>query len=676
MYDSEPMKNRVTVLLAAGFLLASCGDDDGGSTEPEGGPADATEVPQSDTAAPTDTAEPSGLMPLFDLAGSSLYDAPFPTDLRRKAEGGLDMSGFPNPNQLGLVSKYLAIAETVLDGFSLTPSVTFRFEGPIDPATVSDSDASWHEGSNIILVDVDKDSFSFRRRFPLRALWWGQEESAFMPHDSLTLQPLFGTPLAAGTTYACIVLRDVKDKSGERIGQHSLVAQGLAGEGPLADLYEPLRFYLGHGGNIPAVEIAVATVFTTGTATSELRTIADYVQTEMAAPKLVEIAATTIAAGEDGGPTATYHLYEGLYESPNFQAGEKPYKSEGGDIRFDAAGKPIVQETEVLRFALVVPAEGEMPDNGWPLVLYGHGTGGDWKSFTRAQPWPPARELAKRGIAVMGIDQPLHGTRYDGSDGDSIINSFNVFNVDAARSNFRQSAIDVMVQARLARTSLAIPAGSAVGGAAVAFDPDQIYFFGHSHGALAGGLFAPFIQGVRAMVLSAAGGGLSHTVMKRKDPVDIRLLLEAALFITNPNEFSIAHPVMALMQNLVDITDPLSYAPLYINPGDEQPRNVLLTEGTTDAQTPPVGTDNLAAAAEIPILKPAAHPSEAHAVLDIQPLSKPVFENYVYKTNTATSVLVHFEGDDHYAVFDNSEAVNLYTGYIMSAIANGKPTVD
>ena len=665
------MKQRIALIVVLG-VITGCNDP---SPRPEATNDTNVSIDTPPNPPPDEViVPPPGVLPMIRLDGD-LFEAPYPSDLRRKEGGGLDLSGFPNPNQITLVNSYVTGAEELLDGFSLTPSISFRFEGRIDADSVSGSDASWQPGSNVLLVDVDQDSFSFGRRFPLNAFWWGEEPAQFIPENSLTLQPLFGTPLAPGTTYACLILRDVRDPNGERISQPTIVRQGLEGEGPYADLYEPLRFWLSHGGNIPNEEIAVATVFTTGNATEQLRMLADYVQDTVEAPELMTVAPTTIEMDEEDGPTEHYDLYEGLYKSPNFQSGVKPYKEEGGGIEFGADGLPIVQEWEELRFALTVPL-GDMPEAGWPLVLYGHGTTGDWKSFTRAQPWPPARELAKRGIAVMGIDQPLHGARYDAEDTDSVTNSFNFFNLDAARSNFRQSAIDVMVQARLARTGLVVPANVSNSGSEVRFDSAQIYFFGHSHGGLSGGLFLPFIQGIQAFVLSGAGGGLSHTIIKRKQPVDIAILLKATLFITNPDELSIAHPVIALMQNLVDITDPLSYAPLYINPGDEQPRNILLTEGTLDAQTPPIATDNLAAAAEIPILHPAAHPSQAHSVLGMSPVQTPLTENYTYKTNKATAGLAHFENDDHFTVFDNGDTVSLYTSFITSMIETGTPTID
>ena len=52
-----------------------------------------------------------------------------------------------------------------------------------------------------------------------------------------------------------------------------------------------------------------------------------------------------------------------------------------------------------------------MPEAGWPIVIYGHGTGGDYRSFAAGSNMSPADQLAREGIAAFGISLPLHGDR-------------------------------------------------------------------------------------------------------------------------------------------------------------------------------------------------------------------------------------------------------------------------
>ena len=80
-------------------------------------------------------------------------------------------------------------------------------------------------------------------------------------------------------------------------------------------------------------------------------------------------------------------IYEGTYPGPNFQQGDPPYSSSGGAI----TNPPTVQRMETLRIAITVP-KGDPPAAGWPVVIYQHGTGGDYKSFIGDG---SAREAAK-----------------------------------------------------------------------------------------------------------------------------------------------------------------------------------------------------------------------------------------------------------------------------------------
>jgi predicted esterase len=395
--------------------------------------------------------------------------------------------------------------------------------------------------------------------------------------------------------------------------------------------------------------------------------IRDFIRDDIEAPTL-----TDIVQGESSKPA--YEVYEGHYPNPNFQSGEKPY-DKGGDIKFGEDGKPIVQASENLRFALTIPNDHVMPEKGWPIVLYGHGTGGDWKTFIETQPRAPAKGFAERGVAMLGIDQPLHGDRFDG-DLDVEIYSFNFFNGRAGRSNFRQSAIDVLSQIRFVRENLKISAEDSHTGEEILFDPSNVFFMGHSHGGLSAGLFAPLDTDLKAIIMSGAGGGLSHTIMTRKTPVDIKKLMEGAMGIASKFELAVSHPLMGLIQNLVDATDPLSFAPYYRNRGpDLPPIHIMMTEGTLDAQTPPVATESLAAAARIPIMYPPATDPLAYFLLEMEPIKVPFKQNYENEYGSSTAFLMQFDKANHWAIFNQPTAAKRYIEFVLSAIETGIPSI-
>ena len=119
-----------------------------------------------------------------------------------------------------------------------------------------------------------------------------------------------------------------------------------------------------------------------------------------------------------------------------------------------------------LRFSLSVPnaAVCPAPTGGYPIVLYAHGSGGDYRSYVEDG---TAQALAQRCLATMGIDQLFHGTRPGAPQVDDPSLKqflfFNFGNVEAARTNPRQAAADEMQRARLIReTGLAVPASVSV----------------------------------------------------------------------------------------------------------------------------------------------------------------------------------------------------------------------
>ena len=638
---------------------ASAGDI---ATAPDPGPAE-------DTTPPEDIPPPPPVVAVAELGGA-FFDLPYPSDLRRTAAGRLDLTGFPNPSSNPILTSYVTYANEVLDGFSLTPAITFRFSGALKVQAMPTGPDTRSETSALQLLDVTPESPTYGQRTAVDVTWWGTHPSVYVATNSLTMTAVFGTPLREGTTYAAVVTTALVDNADQPVVPAPAVADGLAGTGPLAGLLAPLAARLADGDALTAGDIATATVFTTGTPTAELRAVRQFIAEQPDPPALDDDA--PIVAGT-GGPT--YLMYEGRYWTPNFQAGAKPYDQDG-DIRFDADGKPIVQEMESVRFALAVPKQLPMPEAGWPLVLYGHGTGGNWKSFT-ASGISPAKQLTAVGMAVLSIDQPLHGERYDKPLSLELY-SFNYVNPRSGRSSIRQSAIDVIAQVRFVRETLVIPAGEAGNEAEIRIDPSEVRYFGHSHGGISGVMVMALEPGLRSAVLSGAGGGLSYTLMLRKDPFDLKRALDSLLKIENPAELGVGHPVVALMQNLVDATDPLSYGALLRREGTPWgPASVLFTEGFHDQQTPYSTTDFLAAAARIPILAPPHHESVGHTLQGLSPAERPVTGNYVNGVGQGTSVLAHFGDNDHFAVFDNKDAAALYVEFLTSGLGPGKiPSLD
>lgn len=243
--DDEPTPGgRVllrTTLLALGFVLAAgCSSDSESASPGVDGVPDTPDVAGTGDTANSDTAtsddsgtddagsdvEPEGTKALVNPNGAGLFDAPWPTDLRRREDGSLDLSGFPDPKDVVLVQTYLNEAQK-LNGYSIAPAFYIRFDAPIAVDSITSQVQSGEPGSNVILVDIDKNSRYFGRRYPVRAEWSGPE-TTYLPANTLKLQIHFGTPLSEATTYALLLTTGVKDAAGQNIVQPNIIQIGRA----------------------------------------------------------------------------------------------------------------------------------------------------------------------------------------------------------------------------------------------------------------------------------------------------------------------------------------------------------------------------------------------------------------------------------------------------------------
>src|SRR5690242_9477735 len=92
---------------------------------------------------------------VFDPAGGSFYDMPFPMELRRDADGSVSLAGFPFPPGNALIDRYRVALERTRS-FGLNSGVFLKFDGAIDPATLpADPAASAAPGSSLFLINID-----------------------------------------------------------------------------------------------------------------------------------------------------------------------------------------------------------------------------------------------------------------------------------------------------------------------------------------------------------------------------------------------------------------------------------------------------------------------------------------------------------------------------------------
>jgi hypothetical protein len=648
---------RSLAFLALASFLVACGDD--GPSSPEG---------------------PFALFKLYPESTAEFYDLPFPSDLRRDEDGTISLAHFPDPSPRILVPDYIAAAEA-LSAFGTTTVTYFRFSESVDastlPATVDEAMGS---DATVFLMDVDPASPTVGQRHPAVVVYQ-DTPTKYWASQTVGIRPVIGRPLAWGTKYAAVVTRGVQPATSERFAR-DVDFDAILGSGGSAAVTEARALYEGplaivESAGVARDEILSMTVFTTQDDFVLLEQARDFVLDHVDEPQLV------------GTPTyqsenANYVLVEGYYDSPTFQHGTLPYSSisDGGAFMWDQDGNPILADTFDQRFALSIPTS-EMLVEGYPLVLYAHGTTGSAYSPMNDG---TAANLAARGIAVMGIDQLHHDPRVPGiSDEATQIAVYNVINPQAFRFNALQAALDVVQQARMAVT-LEIPAEVAGRAEPVYFDPEKIYFMGHSQGGQNGPLFLAIDDAAKGGMLSGAGAQFTLALLEKVEPLNIPEILAGALFLpgatteeklANEN-VSPEHPILNLLQSWMDVADPVNYAHRFFRdprPGFA-PKHIFMTEGIDDSYTPPPSIEALAIAAGIPLLQPVLVPIEEMARVGEVPVCPPVSENAESSVTAGLSQYLSTDvgaSDGHFVTF--REPARSQVGGFFETMVAGAPVI-
>lgn len=654
-------------------LVAGCGQE-----EPEaGGPRSIWVLPSAEA-----------------LDAATFFDHPWPSDLRKESDGTLRFEGFPNPMALPILESYVESMAGVLSGFSPAASGLLRFEVPLDvaslPATPLDT---LDPEASVQLIDVQPGSPSYGERHPI-AIFFRRDAGIYWQGSTLAFMPAFGRPLRRDSRYALVVTNAVRGENGEAIRPARELAQalGLASADGAAlsarGALEPVMQELEALG-LSKRDLVHLAVFTTNDPVKDTATIRDWVLASYPAPE-VRPDSWVVKDHRRGFMS----VYEGMYgPSPDFQQGAIPFVSygDGGALSFDAAGEPVVQRDFDLRFALAVPDEDRcpMPEAGYPIVLYAHGTGGNYRSMLGKD--DEAEALAARCIATMGIDQIFHGARPGANAGNVELLFFNVENPVAARANGPQSAIDVVQQARLfTETRITIPASVSRWGKEVRFDPERVAFFGHSQGGLNGPMFLAVDNQARGGVLSGSGSMISITLLEKTKPVNVAGLVKSVflgLKGVDADEVNSFHPAMMLAQTIVDPTDPIHYVSSIASAprAGFAPKSVLMTEGvnadfTGDNYTPPHAIEVQAVAMGLPPQQPIIHPIEELSWANLEPVTIPAEGlSGNLAAGAASGVLAQWEAsrasDGHFVIYDIPEAMDQAAGFVRNLMEDPKGRV-
>lgn len=535
--------------------LLACGDDDG-STDAG---TDATTDTATDVEIDTGPSGPAES--LLELDGpidtaETFFDAPWPSDLRLNADGTPDLTGYPAVSGIAVVEGLLRIADE-RRAFPTIPVASFRFTAPLAEAISTDVIPAQTD-SSVLLFNVDADSPDYGVLIPTVAitqasdLWTGENLLSVAPRPGFILRP--------ETTYAFVIRTTFNDASGDPLVVNEALAT-LAADGTpsgargadAAALYAPMWATLDTLG-VPRDSVAAATVFSTSDAVRESHELSNRVlDAETIALDTLRLDPT------DGTDHERYCELIAQVELPQYQRGTPPFNTEG-TFEIGDDGLPIEQRRETALVHLAIPKQ-PMPDDGYPLLVYFHGSGGTANEPIDRSPIAadgsqprgqgPAHVVAEHGIATLGTSLPLSPDRLPEA---SAIEYLNLGNLSATRDTFRQGMIEQRLMIRLMREIEIDPATLAgcdgpelpAGETMYRFDADHFMGMGQSMGGMYTNLIGAIEPTLEALVPTGAGGHWSYFITVTSLIGGLPRLLATVLRVPQAN-ISFLHPSLHLL---------------------------------------------------------------------------------------------------------------------------------
>ncbi|TNF26280.1 MAG: hypothetical protein EP329_21495 [Deltaproteobacteria bacterium] len=560
-----------TLAVGAGACDSSTGGDTTDTAAADTIGADAAEdTAAADTSPPITFCE-GATTALYDpIAGTDL--TVFPDDYWTREATSLTGLRVDIDDDTPWIAEQPALLQAIyldlaaLDGFGTAGGVLLRFSAPLGEVP-SGSDASL-ASPGLMLVALDGET---AERVPF-------ESQLLDDNATLVLWP--ERPLKPKAHYAAVLTNDLLAADGGCVAPSPALRSlldGTASDAKLAALVPRYAELLDKTGLAPGA-ISAATVFTTQ---------------------------ATVDASRDAAADIAGRSYDWSAQ-PSCTTASRYRVCEGGTVKiFDYRnegylGDPVTPTTYTLPVHVWLPKEGPGP---FPVVLYGHGLGGD-----HSQGAAIASGIAPLGFAVVAVSTLRHGDHPIADPDDPNAFFLDLLGIDLAsftidglvfRENLRQASLDKLQVLALLSAHPDID-----GDGAADLDLDHVGYFGISLGGIMGSDFLALSDGVGAAVLGLAGGRLISVVTDGEDFSQFKGILVG--LIGDPQALDRIAPIA---QALIDAGDPVNYAPHVLKDRFAgAPPHILANMAIDDTVVPNVTSRALSRALGLEAVRPIVRP--------------------------------------------------------------------